>query len=67
MHEKTNRDEPTPQTDGDDWESVALRRVARHVESLPTADDAVDEDYGWEEAALEKLRRHVGSSGPESS
>jgi hypothetical protein len=66
MRDRTNRKAPVPPGDGDDWESAALRRVARHVESLPTGDQAEDEDYGWEEAVLRRLRKRLGASGPES-
>jgi len=39
----------------DDWESVALSRVAARVEDLPSLPEEA-EDFGWEASVLEKLR-----------
>jgi hypothetical protein len=39
----------------DDWESVALSRIAARVEALPVL-PAEAEDFGWEARVLEKLR-----------
>jgi len=39
----------------DDWESVALSRIAARVEALPVL-PAEAEDFGWEASVLEKLR-----------
>lgn len=52
-------DRQPPDHEGDNWEAVALSRVARHVEELPPPAEA--EDFGWEEGILEKLRRHLAS------
>ncbi len=46
--------------DGDDWEAVALRRVALHVEALPDTPPEAD-DFGWEEGVLERLRKRLGT------
>jgi len=58
----------------DDWESVALRRVAGRVQSLtapaggaslrPSLADgeaATDEGFGWEESVLRRLRARLFS------
>lgn len=47
--------------DADNWEAVALSRVARHVEQLPDA-PAEAEDFGWEEGVLEKLRQRLAAN-----
>jgi len=39
----------------DDWESVALSRVAARVEDLPALPEEA-EDFGWEASVLQKLR-----------
>ena len=59
--ERRMRDRP----DGSagDWESIALRRVARRVQSLtvdglaPQPDESPE--YGWEDAALRNLSRRL--------
>jgi hypothetical protein len=68
-HEDSNRDacierreQPRAEADTTDWETITLRRVARHVESLSgDPDSPVDpsHDCGWEEAALLALRRRI--------
>jgi hypothetical protein len=45
----------------DNWEAVALRRVARHVEELPDV-PAEAEDFGWEEGILERLRQRLAAN-----
>jgi len=47
--------------DADNWETVALSRVARHVEQLPDV-PAEAEDFGWEEGVLEKLRQRLAAN-----
>lgn len=47
--------------DAEDWESIALRRVARRVESLPDSPPHAD-DFGWEEAVLENLRKRLAAN-----
>lgn len=46
-----------------DWESIALRRVARRVQSLGTEEQASEPaespEFGWEDAALRNLRRRL--------
>lgn len=46
-----------------DWETIALRRIARRVELMPAAgvtSGATGADLGWEEAAVNALRRRLG-------
>jgi hypothetical protein len=50
----------TPPRDGDDWESVALRRVTARVEQPPALPEEA-EDFGWEEGVLEKLRKRLAA------
>ena len=50
-----------PPPDADNWEAVALRRVARRVESLPESPPDA-EDFGWEEAVLRNLRRRLAAN-----
>lgn len=52
---KDRRQEPGK---AEDWESIALRRVARRVETLPDSPPHGD-DFGWEEAVIEKLRERL--------
>jgi hypothetical protein len=53
-------DKPDGQ-EADNWETAALRRVARHVKQLP--DVPVEaEDFGWEEGILERLRRRLAAN-----
>jgi hypothetical protein len=47
--------------EADSWETVALRRVARHVEELPDV-PAEAEDFGWEEGILERLRQRLAAN-----
>jgi hypothetical protein len=54
-------DENEPRLDADNWEAAALRRVARHVESLPET-PSESEDFGWEAAVLEKLRKRLATA-----
>jgi hypothetical protein len=45
-----------------DWETIALQRVAGHVESLLPGDGSSPnpvEAHGWEQAALLALRRRL--------
>lgn len=46
--------------DADNWEALALSRVARHVEQLPEQPAEAD-DFGWEEGILEKLRKRLAA------
>ncbi len=50
---------PQPRN-GDDWESVALRRVTARVEQPPALPQEA-EDFGWEEGVLEKLRKRLAA------
>ena len=66
---ESNRDAPVErrgQPRGDmgatDWETIVLKRVERHVESLSgDTNSCVDipNQPGWEEAALLALRRRI--------
>ena len=49
-----------PPRGGDDWESVALRRVAARVDQPPALPQEA-EDFGWEEGVLEKLRKRLAA------
>lgn len=49
-----------PPPGGDDWESVALRRIPARVEDLPVLPQEA-EDFGWEEGVLEKLRKRLAA------
>ena len=49
---------PNNERIADDWESVALRRVAARVEELPALPEEA-EDFGWEAGVLEKLRKRL--------
>jgi hypothetical protein len=45
-----------------DWETIVLKRVERHVESLSARPDAQQDALsgsGWEEPALLALRRRI--------
>jgi hypothetical protein len=53
-HKPMQRDERI----ADDWESLALSRLAARVEELPAL-PAEAEDFGWEASVLEKLRLRV--------
>ncbi len=65
---ESNRDAPVERREqprGDvgttDWETIVLKRVERHVESLSGNSSCVDAPTpsGWEEAALLALRRRI--------
>lgn len=58
---KTERRKEERQPDAEDWESIALRRVARRVEALPESPPHAD-DFGWEEAVLENLRKRLAAN-----
>jgi hypothetical protein len=61
------RRQPRTEADSSDWETIALRRVARHVESLSHGPDSPADplhDRGWEEAALQALRRRIRDLKP---
>jgi hypothetical protein len=58
---ESNRVSKPPQLGGDDWESVALRRVSTRVEELPALPQEA-EDFGWEEGVLEKLRKRLADA-----
>jgi hypothetical protein len=49
---------PNEERIADDWESVALSRVAARVGELPAPPEEA-EDFGWEAAVLEKLRKRL--------
>jgi hypothetical protein len=61
------REEPRGEVGSMDWETIVLKRVERHVESL--SDDASSQseprnESGWEEAALLALRRRIRDLKP---
>ncbi|HET7203306.1 MAG TPA: hypothetical protein VFI92_08055 [Steroidobacteraceae bacterium] len=58
----TQADKKDAGKDADNWEAVALRRVARRVEDLPESDPEAG-DFGWEEAVLENLRKRLAANG----
>lgn len=50
-----------------DWETIVLKRVERHVESLsgdPDSQLGTGNESGWEEAALLALRRRIRDLKP---
>jgi hypothetical protein len=56
------RGQPREDVVAADWETIVLKRVERHVESLSSdASSRVDvqNQSGWEEAALLALRRRI--------
>lgn len=57
----TQSDDDKSRLDADNWEAAVLRRVARHVETLPEAPPEA-EDFGWEEGVLEKLRKRLAAN-----
>ncbi|MCE3284983.1 MAG: hypothetical protein K0R70_1239 [Steroidobacteraceae bacterium] len=57
----TESDKKEPRQDSENWEAVALRRVARRVEALPESPPHAD-DFGWEEGVLENLRRRLAAN-----
>jgi hypothetical protein len=52
------RQQPRDAVAASDWETIALRRVARRVRVV---EDAAS---GWEEAALRNLKRRLKDRGP---
>jgi hypothetical protein len=53
----------------EDWETIALQRVARKIEALTAggaggADGPTPADYGWEEPVLHNLKRRLKGRGP---
>jgi hypothetical protein len=54
------RQRPRPAAAAEDWEAIALSRVARKVEHLAT-DEAAEPatEFGWEQRALQNLRRRL--------
>jgi hypothetical protein len=58
----TQTDKKNAESEVDNWEAAALRRVARHVENLPDAPPEA-EDFGWEETVLETLRKRLAAKG----
>ena len=71
---ESNRDAPVErrgQSRGEvgstDWETIVLKRVERHVESLsgdPNSQLDARNESGWEEAALLALRRRIRDLKP---
>ena len=56
------RGQPRGDVGSTDWETIVLKRVERHVESLSVdTKSSVDapNQSGWEEAALLALRRRI--------
>jgi hypothetical protein len=56
------RGQPREDVGSTDWETIVLKRVERHVESLsgePTPCVDAPNHSGWEEAALLALRRRI--------
>lgn len=56
------RGQPREDVGSTDWETIVLKRVERHVESLSgESTSCVDapNQSGWEEAALLALRRRI--------
>jgi hypothetical protein len=56
------RGQPREDVGSTDWETIVLKRVERHVESLSgDTNSCVDapNPSGWEEAALLALRRRI--------
>lgn len=50
-----------------DWETIVLKRVERHVESLSADSDSQADalnESGWEQAALLALRRRIRDLKP---
>jgi hypothetical protein len=57
---ESDRVSNSPLHRGENWESVALRRVSARVEDLPARPQEA-EDFGWEEGVLEKLRKRLAA------
>ena len=56
------RGQPREDVAATDWETIVLKRVERHVESLSGGPDAQQDplnESGWEESALLTLRRRL--------
>lgn len=56
------RGQPRGDMESTDWETIVLKRVERHVESLSAGADAQQDpqnEPGWEETALLALRRRI--------
>lgn len=56
------RGQPRGDVAATDWETIVLKRVERHVESLSGDTDSQSDtpnQSGWEEAALLALRRRI--------
>jgi hypothetical protein len=56
------RGQPRGEVGSTDWETIVLKRVERHVESLsggPGAQQDPLSESGWEETALLALRRRI--------
>ncbi len=56
------RRNPRGPMDSTDWETIALKRVERHVESLsaePNSPQDPPNACGWEEAVLLALQRRI--------
>ena len=73
VHPVERRKAPRRAAVTDDWESIALGRVARRVGSLPPppadagpgpASPEEAGSFGWEEAALRNLRQRLKDRGP---
>ena len=73
LHPVERRKAPRRAAVTDDWESIALGRVARRVGSLPQppadsgpgpASPEEARSFGWEEAALRNLRQRLKDRGP---
>ena len=57
----TETDKKELRQDSENWEAVALRRVARRVEALAESPPHAD-DFGWEEGVLENLRKRLAAN-----
>ena len=57
---QADKDKKPAQPVAENWEAIALRRVARRVESLPESPPNAD-DFGWEEGVLENLRKRLAA------
>ena len=61
------RVQPRDDAGSTDWETIVLKRVERHVESLSDDPDSRSDarnESGWEEAALLALRRRIRDLKP---
>jgi hypothetical protein len=57
----TQADEKDAGKNAENWEAIALRRVAQRVEELPDSPPEA-EDFGWEETVLENLRKRLAAN-----